>query len=325
MLRLTLLIFFCLHSPSLLVQSARILGIFPIPSISHQVVFRALMLELANRGHELVILTPNPALPKERPPDNITEIDTGQSYKLMEEMMKHAVGAQQLKRGVVMDSDSMTSIDSSKGILTLISHHFEIPEVKNLLKDKSQKFDLVFVEAIANYALIASHIFKAPAILFSSFYGFPEHFEAMGAVTWHPEFYPNFYRNKFQNLTIWEKIEEIYLEWKIFRMVRSSEDEENEMLKNSYGPDAPTIAELKQNVQMLFLNAHPIFGNNRPVPPSVIYLGALHLQPVKKLPEVSEFFFYCRTLNDLMDITIIFTIVKIYNVFDMFRYRLCGP
>ncbi|CAB3221158.1 unnamed protein product [Arctia plantaginis] len=38
----------------------------------------------------------------------------------------------------------------------------------------------------------------------------------------------------------------------------------------------------------MFVNSHPIFASNRPVPPSVIYLGALHLQKVKDLPEALQ-------------------------------------
>ncbi|XP_075990407.1 UDP-glucosyltransferase 2-like [Anticarsia gemmatalis] len=285
MIREFLLILFCVQSPTMMVDSARILGIFPIPSISHQVVFRALMLELGRRGHELVIITPNPALPKERPPDNITEIDTGQAYQLMARLLQEVQGNKTLKRGVVMDIECMFTGDSVKGMMELISYQFELGEVKKILDDKSQKFDLVFVEAIANYHLVVSNIFNAPAILFSSFYGFPEHYDILGAVAWHPIFYPNFYRHKYKNLSFWEKIEGIYLEWKIFRMIVTREEKENDMLKRRFGPEAPTIEDMRKNIQMLFVNSHPIFGNNRPVPPSVVYLGALHLQPVKELPQ----------------------------------------
>lgn len=291
MLRTTLLILICVQSPTLVVvDSARILGIFPIPSISHQVVFRALMLELGKRGHELVLITPNPAFPTNRAPDNITEIDTGEAYELMGKLFNEARGNNRFKRGIVMDVNILFNEDSAKGMMELISYQFELAEVQKLLEDKSQKFDLVFVEAIANFHLVVSHIFKAPAILFSSFYGCPEHFETMGAVTWHPLYYPNYFRHKYNNLTFWEKMEELYLEWKLYRMVKSDQERENQLLRERFGPDVPTVQEMHKNVQMLFVNAHPIFGNNRPVPPSVLYLGALHLEPVKELPKVNILF-----------------------------------
>lgn len=40
-------------------ECANILMIFPTPSISHQIVFQALVKDLAARGHHLTVLTPN--------------------------------------------------------------------------------------------------------------------------------------------------------------------------------------------------------------------------------------------------------------------------
>ncbi|CAB3254069.1 unnamed protein product [Arctia plantaginis] len=282
MLRAGLLILFCVQLVPQ-VEPARILGIFPMPSISHQVVFRALMLELAKRGHELVTITPNPALPKNRPPDNITEIDTSEAYQWIGWIFKEFGSV--LKRGAIMDMDVALHDDLLAGMLDIVIHEFNLPEVQKLLKDKSQKFDLVFLEAIGNYHLVASHILNAPVILFSSFCGYPEHLEAMGAVSIHPLYYPNFFRQKMRNLSFLEKIRQTYIEYKIYHIERIKRQKENEALRKTFGPDVPSIEEMEKNVQMLFLNSHPIFANNRPVPPSVVYLGALHLQPVKELPQ----------------------------------------
>lgn len=57
------------------VHSARILAWFPSPSISHQVVFRPVTQELAKRGHEVVVITTDPAFPPGQAPSNLTEID----------------------------------------------------------------------------------------------------------------------------------------------------------------------------------------------------------------------------------------------------------
>ncbi|XP_026742255.1 UDP-glucuronosyltransferase 2B15-like isoform X2 [Trichoplusia ni] len=155
MIRAKVLIYICLYTAVTYVDSARILGVFSMPSISHQVVFRALTFELAKRGHELVVFTPNPVSPAEGIPNNITEIDTGA----------------------------------------------------------------------------------------------------------------------------------VYLEWRLIKSTLETDEKQNEFLKTRFGPNAPTVRELRNNVQMLFLNAHPIMGNNRPVPPSVVYLGGLHLKPPKPLPQ----------------------------------------
>ena len=41
-------------------DSARILGIFPTPSISHQLPFQAIMKALAARGHQITVISPDP-------------------------------------------------------------------------------------------------------------------------------------------------------------------------------------------------------------------------------------------------------------------------
>ena len=39
-------------------HGARILGVFPYPSKSHMIIRRVLMLELADRGHQVTEVTP---------------------------------------------------------------------------------------------------------------------------------------------------------------------------------------------------------------------------------------------------------------------------
>jgi glucuronosyltransferase len=41
-------------------RGARILGIFPTPSISHQLPFQTIMKALALRGHEITVISPDP-------------------------------------------------------------------------------------------------------------------------------------------------------------------------------------------------------------------------------------------------------------------------
>ncbi|XP_052744252.1 UDP-glucuronosyltransferase 2B15 isoform X2 [Bicyclus anynana] len=66
-----------------LTSGARILGVFPTPSISHQVVFRPLVQELVKRGHEVTVITTDPAFKPGQAPTNLTEIDVHDlSYKI---------------------------------------------------------------------------------------------------------------------------------------------------------------------------------------------------------------------------------------------------
>lgn len=57
-----------------LVEPAKILGIFPINSENHYYLGNALMKELANRGHQVTVLSP---FALDHPSENYTSIDIG--------------------------------------------------------------------------------------------------------------------------------------------------------------------------------------------------------------------------------------------------------
>jgi glucuronosyltransferase len=57
--------------PVALNHGARILGVFPFPERSHVILHKALMLELARRGHEVTMIS---CYPEDEPIPNYTDI-----------------------------------------------------------------------------------------------------------------------------------------------------------------------------------------------------------------------------------------------------------
>ncbi|KAJ8708788.1 hypothetical protein PYW08_010170 [Mythimna loreyi] len=255
-------------------NAAKILAYFPIPSFSHQVVFRVLTQELAKRGHEVTVITTDPAFPSGGTPANLTEIDVHdlsyENWKALREV------------GSKGEKDSIFQMRlASEIVLKVIEMQLNVDKVKKILKE--EKFDLLLLEACVRSALMLSHVFKAPVILMSSLGPFTFNVETIGAA-WHPLLYPSPLTRRVHNLTKWEKLIEL---WNFYRMETSLvgyKDEENRIAKRLLGPGVPPISELNNNVAMMFLNIHPIWEGNRPVPPSVVYIGGLHQRPVKKLP-----------------------------------------
>ncbi|XP_047539179.1 uncharacterized protein LOC125072592 [Vanessa atalanta] len=256
-------------------ETAKILGVFPTPSISHQVVFRPLMLELAKRGHEVTVITTDPAFSKHQAPQNLTEIDM------------HDISYDYINNLLVINGNEKDPIKLAHivcdFILGVFVTQFKSAEIQNLLHS-NRKFDLIFVESYVRPALIFSHLYNAPVIEFSSVSGIYSAFEIVGAAT-HPLVYPNAIQRRIYNLTIWEKITELYIYYSTELIVAQHEQIENEMLKSIIGSNIPNLNDLRKNVQMLFLNVHPVWDFNRPVPPNVLYLGALHLKPQQDLPK----------------------------------------
>ncbi|KAJ0171756.1 hypothetical protein K1T71_012519 [Dendrolimus kikuchii] len=262
-------------------EAARILIVIPTPSISHQVVFRPLILELAKGGHELTVITPDP-LPKEATSANITEIDVHDiSYKCWR---------QEVLKSTTTTGNKDSLFTQAGVIFNLFNAVFEkqvrTKEVQDLIKNKP-KFDLLLVEACVRPALAFAHIFEVPAIFVSSFGNLLYMNEVMGAPT-HPILYPDIVRQKLNNLSLWDKIVDLYNFYRVNYVISNSLYNENKSLKMLFGEDFPTYHELVKYVQLSLLNVHPIWENNRPVPPSVVYMGGIHQMPKKELPKDLE-------------------------------------
>lgn len=260
-------------------NGARILGVFPAPFMSHQSVFRPLTQELAKRGHEVVVITTDPALKDN--PKNLTEIDI------------HAISYDFRNNYSVKVTGRTDDIyDQVDNFIEMFGKLFEVQintaEIQNLINDRDQHFDLILIEAIVRPALVFSHLFKAPVITISSL-GSIESFTDYLGVPNHPILYPTCLYQKLNNLTLWEKAQEIYKHYRLERIQQEKEAKENDMLKKNFGNDIPPLSKLKKNVAMLMINVHRIWEGNRPVPPNLVYLGGLHLKinDSNELPTVS--------------------------------------
>lgn len=258
-------------------EAARILAYFPTPSISHQIVFRPLIHELVKRGHEIVVITTDPAFHKGQTPANLTEINVhDMSYK----MWKDTFVAASSNR----DSDIFAQMKVGYEAHTkLFKQQMETSEVQAILKG-GKKFDLLILEALSRPALALTHVYKVPLIQISSFGAVFGNYESVGAPL-HPILFPTVFRQRIYNLTFWEKVTELYDHYRSLRWYHSFEAQDNEMVRNLFGADVPDLSELRNNVDLIFFNVNPIWEGNRPVPSNVVYTGGLHQQPIKELPK----------------------------------------
>lgn len=120
-----------------IIDSAKILGVFPVPSYSHQQIFLNLAKELSFRGHEITLITPNPLRNKSL--INITEIDISHLYKLT--LNEGFVDVLQAGNSMWRAMHGLRYIFDQMAPTVL-----ETKEVQDLLKSR-KKFDLVIVES----------------------------------------------------------------------------------------------------------------------------------------------------------------------------------
>lgn len=266
-----------------LVDTANILAVFPVPSISHQVVFRPITQELARRGHDVTVITPNPAFKEGQTPPRLKEIDVHDvSYQIW---IDHFINASKGKK-----FDLIIQIELINKLFTdVFDAILQTVEVQKIINDKIKKYDMLLLEACVRPVLGFSHIFKVPLILISSFGAALGNYEMMGASE-HPLLYPNILHRKLYNLTKWEKIAELYYHYKLKQILDNGAVYNNEILRKHFGADVPTANELVNNVDLLLLNINPVFDGSHPIPQNIIFMGGIHQNPVKPLPTVSIYF-----------------------------------
>ncbi|QYC92667.1 Egtecdysteroid UDP-glucosyl transferase [Trabala vishnou gigantina nucleopolyhedrovirus] len=268
------------------VHSAKILAVFPTPSYSHQSVYKVYVEALAERGHELTIVQPTTRVRYARSHmHNITIVDCSLEDNYFDKLLQRSTVFR--KRGLISDTSTVTALNYM-GLVRMIRDQFNTKAVQNLI-DSRPDFDLLITEAFMDYPLVFSHLWNnLPVVQISSGHGVPENFETHGAVARHPIYYPNMWRNKFRNLNVWDTIGELYSELRLQNEFSVLLNEENKMLREQFGINTPKLEMLRSNARLLLINVHHVLDNNRPVPPSVQYLGGLHLHNKKPLSKLAN-------------------------------------
>ncbi|XP_070509620.1 UDP-glucosyltransferase 2-like [Chironomus tepperi] len=260
------------------VHSAKILGIFPTTSISHQVVYRALMKDLAARGHELVILTPDPF---ETDNPNVTQIDLHSSYEVFRKEFKFV----EFKNSEKDETDVYNYFFPI--MMMVFEEQVSHPEVKKLIAEKDKhNFDVIIMEVLLNYPMLAfAEIFDAPVIEFTSLDTVSDNHRWIGneaAQVIHPELTFPFQEKRLSFYERWK-----CLKFLIKRKLEGSSqlDVMNNFVKKHFPIENPDINKMRDRVELLMTNTHPAMGYIRPILPNTIQLGFLHIEPPKPLQD----------------------------------------
>ena len=259
------------------IESARILAYFPTPSISHQVVFRPLTQALAKRGHEVIVVTTDPAFLPGKAPANLTEIDVHDvSYNIWRKLLKYYNGKKEdLILQVTLTFNSMANI---------FDEQMKTPQVHKMLENKDKKyFDLLLLEVWNRPLIGIAEKFDAPVIVISSFGAVPIQYSLFGAPM-HPLLYPTPGMQRVYNLSLFEKGFEIVKYVGLEYLVMSTESYDEIIMQKHF--DVANFLSLRGKVKMMFLNEHPIWADNRPVQPSILYIGGIYQTEDKELPQV---------------------------------------
>ncbi|KAG5871834.1 hypothetical protein JTB14_036486 [Gonioctena quinquepunctata] len=257
-------------------ESAKILGFFMFPSVSHQVIFQPIWKELSLRGHEVTVVTPNPL--KDPSLTNLTEIDVSRAYEVL---------SKQDFSGNMAQSNDIAKVQFvQKMLMTITEAEIQHADVQKLLEYDENHFDLLLVQSLHPLVYFYGAKFKAPIVGVSSFALFLNMLDAAGSPT-HPIVAPETsflgiegelsFTDKVRSLlfNFWYRI--LYY-WKFL-------PEADRVARKYLGKDMPYLGDVISNTSIFLVNGNSVLHTIKPNVPSVISISQMHIKKRKPLPK----------------------------------------
>ncbi|XP_049780160.1 UDP-glucosyltransferase 2-like [Schistocerca cancellata] len=247
---------------------ARILGINPTPSISHQLPFLIIMRALAEKGHQVTIITTNPM---KDPPPNVTQIDMSYMYDKWKKDVNFYQMSQlsRLEMMEMMIKLGKTDCDSQ----------LKTPSIKEL--QFQREFDLVIMEMFLYmcYFGLVHKLGHPPVVGFWSAELFPQLHRMMGNPI-NPAYFPDIGDSYTDHMTFWERVVNAYhvLDIDIRITSVSLVAPQDEVMRAHFGNDCPSTGIMQYNLSLLLANSHFCSGYPLPMQPNVIQMTGLHIK-----------------------------------------------
>ncbi|GLH16132.1 UDP-glucuronosyltransferase 2B15, partial [Gryllus bimaculatus] len=251
-------------------QAARILGIFPTPSISHQLPYQAVMKELALRGHQITVISPDPL---KEPVANYTDVDISFSYEYFRLVITFAD---------MSEVDPVTMLEMmTPGFIKLVDKQLSSEQIKDFLRyNATQGFDLVFFEwwgYEAFFGLIHA-VGSPPVIGILSFGGSIVQFRSIGNPH-NPAVNPDVFTGFSEKMTFWERVQNLIAMVRVTRQWEGVMFHEHEkLMRKHFGSAPPSVYDTSRNLSLLILCNHWTLEYPRALLPNVLQLTGLHVR-----------------------------------------------
>lgn len=248
-------------------QSYKILALFPHPGKSHVDVFLPLTHTLAERGHQVTVVSHFPSTVR----DNLTDIllDCAEPPKF--------------------DFDSLQKKGPGnwlKFAQDTCRHAYRSTNLQVFLRE-NQSFDVILAEFfISDCFLGVVSRFRAPLIGLSSSSIIHWTNERFGNPT-HPAYIPNNIMTYSDRLSFWERVENTMIGLLYGNIFAEAMMTLDESIAQEFLGIRLNLREIVFNSSLLLVNTHFSLSLPRPLVPNVIEVGGIHIQNVKLLPNVS--------------------------------------
>ncbi|XP_076291112.1 UDP-glucosyltransferase 2-like [Lasioglossum baleicum] len=244
----------------------RILGVFPLNGRSHWMMAERLMVALAERGHQVDVIT---HFPMKTPPPNYKEISLEGSLEAVQNNLdaKTANQFNQMNFDVMVDKAGVKVCD-------LLAHENIQRVIKNPPNDPP--YDLVITEVFISpcYLAFSRHL-KVPmaVIMTSSFLDWLED------VTGNPQntaFMPNMFSAFAQPMSFSDRLLNTLLSKFFAYQLNSRMDIMSKHVKDYFGIDIP-VRELHKDIALYLVNSHHSLNGIKPTNPNIVEVGGLHV------------------------------------------------
>lgn len=277
----TFLTYFLVFAAS---DAARILGVFTVPSLSHQVVYRALTKELHRRGHQLTVVTTDPI--GDPGLKNYTEVDIGYLYRHWRSAFDFSSDAHRITR--IFPELLFVSFGSLSQ--KFCEMYLTDPNIQRLRKEE---FDLMITEfgpTMCLYPLSLRANNNTIGIFSTSILSALN--RRLGSPL-NPAYVPDFGFPYTDHMTFFQRMRTCmfyvfawchseYMSWR-----------HNQIASRHFGPGTPHIREIEKNISIVFLNSHFTTGYPIPTSAKVVTIGGppFHLDgwAPEELPSVRFF------------------------------------
>ncbi|XP_074036988.1 UDP-glycosyltransferase UGT5 [Leptinotarsa decemlineata] len=255
------------------IESANILAITFVPSVSHQEVYQPIWRELSLRGHNVTVMTTNvladPSLV------NLTQIDVSFVYKYMNVPLKS------FRDATILQNIFFIDFFFSKLLQAEIAHE----DVQKLLQRDDDEFDLVVLEALHPLVYGFAAKFKAPVVAISTLEPFIPFHDALGNPT-HPVLRPDNFIHFYGEPTLKDRMTS-FLHNIFYRAIYYWRllPEADKVARKFFGRNIPYLGDVIGNTSLMLINSNPILNTPVANVPSVISFGNVHIKEAKPLPK----------------------------------------
>lgn len=145
-------------------------------------------------------------------------------------------------------------------------------------------YDVILVEQFNTDCMNAvAHLIGAPVIALSSCAVMPWHYERMGLPI-IPSYIPALFMGQSEDMNFvgrlgnWLTFHGMNMLYKLLSIPAA-----DALVRHKFGRDLPSVGELAKETNLMFVNQHFSLSGAKPLPPSVVELGGIHIQKAKPL------------------------------------------